>query len=84
MQFTQAANFQNPNSGVPPPGVHSGGVMAPPGSMPYQSQPGQLPNPAGMRPFPANGYPGIHGVAPPGSMPPTGGFFYPCPPLSLV
>ncbi|KFK40809.1 hypothetical protein AALP_AA2G043700 [Arabis alpina] len=63
MQF--APNFQNPNSGVPPPG---GGVMAPPGSMPtYQPQPGQLPNQAGMRPFPTmpNGYQGIHGVAPP-------------------
>lgn len=56
--------------------------MAAPGSMPtYQSQPGQLPNPAGMRPFPpmANGYPGIHGVAPP-----PGGFCYLFLALSVV
>lgn len=74
MQFAPVANFQNPNSGVPPPGVNS---MATPGS--YQLQPGQqLPNQAGMRPFQpmTNGYPGIHGVPPPGSMPPPGGFFY--------
>ncbi|KAG7585173.1 PWI domain [Arabidopsis thaliana x Arabidopsis arenosa] len=58
MQFTPAGNFQNPSSGVPPPGVNS---MAAQGSMPqYQPQPG-------MRPYQpmANGYPGIHGVAPP-------------------
>ncbi|CAH8256392.1 unnamed protein product [Arabidopsis lyrata] len=62
MQFTPAGNFQNPSSGVPPPGVNS---MAVPGSMPqYQLQP---PNQPGMRPYQpmANGYPGIHGVAPP-------------------
>lgn len=84
MQFTPVANFQNPSSGVPPPGVNS---MGPPGSMPptYQAQPGQLQNQPGMRPFQpmANGYPGIHGVAPPGAMPPPGGFFYPSVPLSV-
>ncbi|CAH8384383.1 unnamed protein product [Eruca vesicaria subsp. sativa] len=54
MQFNQAPNFQNPNSGVPPP---PGGVMAA-----YQSQQ------PGMRPFTtmANGYPGVHAVPPPG------------------
>ncbi|KAH0883947.1 hypothetical protein HID58_060043 [Brassica napus] len=54
VQFTQASNYQTPNSGVPPP------PPPPPGSIPYPGQP--------MRPFTpmANGYPGIHGVPPPG------------------
>ncbi|XP_010417962.1 PREDICTED: RNA-binding protein 25-like [Camelina sativa] len=81
MQFNPVANFQNPSSGVPPPGVNSMGV---PGSMPqYQGQP---PNQAGMRPFQpmANGYPGIHGVAPPGPMPPQGLLRYPSPYPTMV
>ncbi|KAL1192063.1 RNA-binding motif protein 25 [Cardamine amara subsp. amara] len=72
MQFPPVGNFQNPNSGVPPPGVNS---MVAPGS--YQLQPGQqLPNQAGMRPFQpmTNGYPGIHGA-----MPPPGLLRYPSP-----
>ncbi|KAG7657932.1 PWI domain superfamily [Arabidopsis suecica] len=69
MQFTPVANFQNPSSGVPPPG-----------SMPqYQPQPGMRP----FQPM-ANGYPGIHGVAPPGAMPPHGLLRYPSPYPTMV
>ncbi|CAN8244951.1 unnamed protein product [Cochlearia groenlandica] len=84
MQFTQVPSFQNPNSGAVPPPPPPGGVMAAPGAIPYQ---GQIPNPAGMRPFQpmANGYPGVHGVAPPpGSLPLPGLLRYPSPYPTMV
>ncbi|KAL0888978.1 hypothetical protein Bca101_012961 [Brassica carinata] len=49
--FRPGVQFPNFQNRVPPPGVNP-----PPGSMPYPGQP--------VRPF--NGYPGIHGVPPPG------------------
>lgn len=88
-QFSPMPNpsFANPNyqnhSGVQPPGVSvapnavSGGVGAPPVSLPqpmvqYQLPPGQPPRPYPLPPMP-NGYPV---VAPQGTIPPHGGLFH--------